>query len=246
MGLPVGPATDRRIVMGVDWARGGWAVVVAREAGPDRLEYVHAQTYDSLLKAYLANSPECMAIDVPIGLPVPNGVVPLPERRADPAARRVLPRRAKPSVFRVPPREVLEVDDHAAASALSFRLTGKKLSKQSFELRGPILEAEGFAAASFPVRLVEVHPELAFLHLGGREVVEHRKVSYLGVESRRRALEGAGLVVEANSELGGAGVDDVLDAAVAAWTALRVLQGTALSFPERPPESPHDEGRIWA
>lgn len=44
-----------------------------------------------------------------------------------------------------------------------------------------------------------------------------------------------------------AGVDDVLDAAAALWTARRYADGTALSYPEAPEDS--GEGptaAIWA
>jgi len=54
---------------------------------------------------------------------------------------------------------------------------------------------------------------------------------------RRRLLATAGLRLCGDLGLAGldVGVDDVLDAAVAAWTARRVLAGEAVSLPD-PPE----------
>jgi predicted RNase H-like nuclease len=53
---------------------------------------------------------------------------------------------------------------------------------------------------------------------------------------RRRLLEQAGIVLP--EDLGAASVvppDDVLDAAVAAWSALRIARGEALTLPADPP-----------
>lgn len=54
---------------------------------------------------------------------------------------------------------------------------------------------------------------------------------------RRRLLAEVGIVLDGDIGLGGlrVGADDVLDAAVVAWTAQRVLRGEAFSPPD-PPE----------
>jgi predicted RNase H-like nuclease len=64
-----------------------------------------------------------------------------------------------------------------------------------------------------------------------------RKSTWAGAERRRALLADAGIAL--NGELGLAGqavgVDDVLDAGAAAWSALRVARGDAVSLPS-PPE----------
>ncbi len=78
----------------------------------------------------------------------------------------------------------------------------------------------------------------------------HSKRTWAGAEERRTILAGQDLVLEGPMLPGGAmaGVDDVLDAAIVAWSARRLAAGTGQSFPARPDQfSPG--GRpiaIWA
>jgi predicted RNase H-like nuclease len=64
-----------------------------------------------------------------------------------------------------------------------------------------------------------------------------RKSTWAGIAERRHLLTEAGIVLP--DDLGPVGekaaIDDVLDAAVAAWTAVRVIQDQALPHPD-PPE----------
>jgi len=73
------------------------------------------------------------------------------------------------------------------------------------------------------------------------------KKSWSGAEARRTLLHEAGLPLTGPlGEAGTAAVDDVLDAAIAAWTARRVHDGTAKSLPS-PQETFPDtiEAAIW-
>jgi predicted RNase H-like nuclease len=83
--------------------------------------------------------------------------------------------------------------------------------------------------------VVEVHPEVTFTELAGSPLAESKK-TWAGAMRRRRLLAAAGL--DLPDDLGPAalraGVDDVLDAAAAAWTARRVLDRTASSLPAEP------------
>lgn len=84
--------------------------------------------------------------------------------------------------------------------------------------------------------MVEVHPEASFAELAGA-TLHSRKSSWAGIARRRHLLAGAGIGLP--DDLGSAGekaaVDDVLDAAAAAWTAVRVLRDQAKARPS-PPE----------
>ena len=91
-------------------------------------------------------------------------------------------------------------------------------------------------------RLHEVHPELSFQTMAGRPL-RHGKKSWGGQTERRRLLAEAG--IELPTFLGAVDAvppDDVLDAAVVAWSALRIARGHASSFPGSPEQE--DRGRL--
>lgn len=166
-----------------------------------------------------------LAIDIPIG--AARGAA---ERRCDTLGRERLGAR-RSTLYPIPPLEVLREPDHAAASALCRELTGKGVSRQSHGLRHRILEALELHADR---RTFEVHPELSFLALTGLEALAPKK-TWEGMAQRRHALEGAGIVLPLDlGEAGAAPVDDLLDAAVAAWTADRIAAGHAECLPGDP------------
>jgi predicted RNase H-like nuclease len=69
------------------------------------------------------------------------------------------------------------------------------------------------------------------------------------MRERVRALEAVGIRLDDLGEAGvAAAVDDVVDAAAAAWSCRRLVNGDAVSFPD-PPEEDAKSGRlvaIWA
>ncbi len=96
-------------------------------------------------------------------------------------------------------------------------------------------------------QVVDVHPEVSFATLAGRFLPEP-KTTWAGFDLRRRLLANAGIVLDGDLGLTGRRVspDDVFDAAVAAWTAERVVRGVHVSLPD-PPELLADGRRaaIW-
>lgn len=110
-----------------------------------------------------------------------------------------------------------------------------------------ILEVERWLPSA-PCTVFEVHPEVSFAHLLGQPAAAPKK-TWAGMVERLRGLRAAGIDPE---ELRGpaayaASVDDMLDAAVAAWTARRLTRGVARPFPEHPQGD--ESGRvvaIWA
>jgi len=83
---------------------------------------------------------------------------------------------------------------------------------------------------------VEVHPEASFAQPAGAPL-KVRKSTWAGTVRRRQLLARADIALP--EDLGPAGekaaVDDVLDAAAAAWTALRIIRDQARPHPD-PPE----------
>jgi predicted RNase H-like nuclease len=222
--MMVAVATDR--VLGVDACRAGWIGIAL--AGDQVSGYV-AHDLDELVAAVMTDGElAVVGIDMPIGL-ADNG-----RRQADVLARQgVGP--LWPSVFITPVRAALAENDHARCSARNRELAGEGVSRQAFSLRDKLLELDQWVGQA-PCRVVEVHPELSFAALAAQSLIT-RKSSWAGACQRRELLADVGVVI--GGDLGEAGrraaVDDVLDAAVCAWTARCVGAGLARSLPD-PPE----------
>lgn len=143
--------------------------------------------------------------------------------------------RRRGSVFPTPPRVAL-----AAATYAEARTLFPSLSAQSFSLRTKILEVE----SCLEDRVFEVHPEVSFAALAGRHL-RHSKRSWNGQAERRRLLRGAGIDLPEELAAGQAAPDDVLDAAVAAWSAARKAKGEAATLPSDPPLLDGRPVAIW-
>lgn len=181
-----------------------------------------------------------IAIDIPIGLPETR------RRDADVAAKRFLGPRQN-SVFLAPVRAAIEAATHAEATAASMKLTGVGVSQQSYALGRRILEVDRWLPSA-PCPVFEVHPEVSFAVLLDGPAAASKK-TWAGMVERRRGLDAVGINLEdldAEAAIAGS-VDDMLDAAVAAWSARRLSEGTARPFPD--PPTPEVSGRaiaIWA
>ncbi|MEV0892511.1 DUF429 domain-containing protein [Promicromonospora sp. MEB111] len=211
-------------VLGVDVAKKYWVAVAS-----DLHVYADLTFTGVLAQADVDGRVEVVGVDMPIGLPAGIGY-----RRADVQARQAVGPRW-PSVFMTPPSAALTADTYAAALETTRRVTGRGLSRQAWALRPRILEVDD-VVRSAGRRIVEVHPELSFATLAGRHL-SAPKSTWAGLEDRRALLAGAGFALPADLGRPGqvSGPDDVLDAAVACWTARRVADGIARVYPD-PPE----------
>jgi predicted RNase H-like nuclease len=78
----------------------------------------------------------------------------------------------------------------------------------------------------------EVHPEVSFVAANADAHLKWSKTSWNGINLRRRILQRQGIVIPDDLGLtGGAGIADILDAAIAAWSANRIAAGTAQRMP---------------
>ena len=215
-----------RRVLGVDACRPGWIGITV----DDGVTSAHfAPGIRALVESAAAGGAlAAVAIDIPIGLATAG------RRQADGLARRALGRRW-PSIFITPCRSALLATDYAAAVAENRRRAGEGISRQAFALRAKILDVDGWARGT-PLQVVEAHPELSFACLAGAPL-RSRKSTWAGAAERRALLARAGIVLadDLGPPGGQAGVADVLDAAVLAWTAQRVASGSAQRRPD-PPE----------
>jgi predicted RNase H-like nuclease len=212
------------VVAGVDACRGGWVAIVVED--DQFINSMFAATFAQLLQV-LADA-AAVGVDIPIGLPS-KGV-----RPADLAARAYVgPRRN--SVFPTPPRAAL-----VAATYAEARQVMPSLSAQSFALGKKILEVE----ACLEERVFEVHPEVSFAALAGRQLLQSKR-SWNGQMERRQLLATSGIELPDELVAGHAAADDVLDAAIVAWSAARKARCEAGMLP---PDPPIQEGRpvaIW-
>ena len=221
------------VAVGVDAYKGGWVAIVLRNRS------VHRCGVYSGFQELLDDHPSAsvVAVDIPIGLPVSGG------READSLARKLVgPRRS--SVFPTPPRSVLEAASYSDALAMARNLGVGGISKQSFGLAPKILQVDEIARGDD--RIHEVHPEVSFRRMAGQPL-KYSKKSWNGASQRRLLLAQHDIVLP--DDLGEAGltpIDDVLDAAAAAWTADRISRGKAVSLPN-PPEQIEDgrQAAIW-
>ena len=212
-----------QVVIGVDGCRGGW-VFVRLENGA----FASADFYEHFAVGVDASSDAAkIGVDMPIGYPAPPAL----ERAADGEARAMV----KPltsTVFTAPHPGVLTEPDWTTANERSRALTGRGLTMQSFALVPKILEVQ--AVATQDERVYEVHPEVSFRELAGHPLAS--KKQWNGHTQRCALLVAAGIVIPKDlGRAGTAATDDILDAAVAAWSAGRIAAGEALSLPN-PPE----------
>jgi predicted RNase H-like nuclease len=198
--------------LGLDACRGKW-LAIALDGGCFE-EARLASDAAALLTAW--SDAAAIGVDIPIGLPD------TPLREADRAARQFVGER-RSSVFATFPSVVLDAPTYEEAKTICVERGWPKPSIQSYGMRHRISEIAHLAAAD--ERVVEVHPEVSFRELLGRTLSPKRTGA--GGSERRLALTEAGIDLPDLSYP----LDDVLDAAVAAWSAMRYAHGEALPLP---------------
>jgi len=219
-------------VVGIDGWKSGWLGVVLEGGGVTlRFENALAGFVERLAHA------DAIVVDVPIGFPVEG------RRLADQEARRMVGPRAA-SVFSTPPAAPLHAESYQEALQLCRNKHGFGLSSQSYALRTKILEADALVKGG--ALLIEGHPEVSFAALKG-DYLEFAKRTWNGQMERRSLLTNAGIDLPdlLPVDIGKVPVDNVLDAAVMAWTARRLAEGNARSLPDPPEEISGQPVAIW-
>lgn len=227
--------------MGVDGCRGGWFFFASH--GTD-LRWGLAADFSELLDG--ASSGCRVFVDIPIGLTGPSCTV----RACDTLARRRLGPRAA-SVFPVPSRAALDCADYASASARNKQMTGRKLSRQTWNLIDKIRQVDIAlgARADMEMTVYESHPELCFAAFAGRPMVHYKKTE-AGFGERLDVLDacraGSRAVVDAAIESvprAQVARDDIVDALVLALSACLAPE----QLESLPAEPGHDQsGRPMA
>jgi predicted RNase H-like nuclease len=172
----------------------------------------------------------CVGIDIPIGLLNAS-------RACDKAARRLLGQRRGCSVFAAPCRAALSAKNYREANATNLQKTGRGLSQQAWGIIPKIKQVDDANTPECQHWAFEVHPEVCFWALNQQRPMKHNKKTSEGASERVALLRP--FFPDIDRHLANrpphVGPDDLLDAAAAAWTGLRLHKAAALQV--CPPES---------
>lgn len=231
--MSVADTAGKILVAGVDGTPEGWAVVIV-ESGRSAIRKVAALShiFDG------AEDFDIVAVDVPIGL---LDAYKVGGRACDRAARKLLGRPRGSSVFPAPVRPVLTATswEDACVRSRASAPDGKAITKQTYAILPKIREVDELLQTRPDLREVvrEVHPEVCFFELVGMPMT-HRKASIPGRQERQCALARSFPklhVIEKTGRDLGLPIEDILDATVACWSALRLVGGKGRSLADGVP-----------
>jgi predicted RNase H-like nuclease len=226
-------------VAGVDGCRAGW-VVVLLEIGTGASRLLGCRTFSEVLA--LPEQPKVIAVDVPIGLldrGEPGG------RACDREARTILGRQGV-RVFSAPTVPALDAyilgGDHATVSAANRTSSdaGIGLSRQAFCIMNKISEVDAEMTPRLQEIVYEIHPEVSFRRANDGTPVAAPKRGASGRARRAAIVEELGFPSDrflTRPRPLDSKPDDILDAAVACWTAFLIEKKDASSIPLAPPLS---------
>lgn len=205
--------------MGVDGCPAGWVCFQV-----DLRSRATSVAVVSKISELISASPRplLVGIDIPIGLPLKGS------RACDLAARRLLGQPRSSSVFAAPVRATLVAKSYEEACHLSMSAHGKSMSKQAYETIAKIREVDDLMTPELQTWVFEVHPEVSFYTLNDGHSLKHSKHERQGKDERIQLLLPHYPEIQKHlGELrrGQIGEDDMLDAAVATWTAEMVVKG---------------------
>jgi len=129
----------------------------------------------------------------------------------------------------LPCRPALGAQTYAEANSINREKTMRGLSQQAWGIAPKVKQVDDAITSDCQRWAFEVHPEVCFWALNQRRPMAHNKKAREGIAERIALLRR--VFPEIESHLANrpvrVGADDLLDAAVAAWTALRWNRGEA-------------------
>ncbi len=205
--------------IGIDGCKAGWFFAGFDQNNDWRID-IFEKISDFSDALYVA---DLTLLDIPIGLESAGNE----ERACDIEARQILRPKRSASVFPVPCRASLEAADYAQASEINDRKTGRKLSKQTWNIMDKIREVDEFLTAfKGRYKIREMHPEICFWALNHQQAMRHNKKTKEGFAERKNILKKycqytEAIIDEARSRFPRKCLvdDDILDALVGAITA---------------------------
>lgn len=207
-------------------------------AQSDNLGALRLTVVPSIAEALtLGGEDALVAVDMPIGL---LDAYQQGGRECDRRTRAMLGPRGS-SVFPAPVRPAIFADSYAEACERSRSSApgARALSKQSFGLAPKIREIDALlqAVPALTTRIVETHPEVAFLALAGEPLPPKKHED--GRSRRIAILQALGIpdptTLPPDGPKSKYNADDLIDAAVCLVVAREVARGLAVPVPEAPP-----------
>ena len=156
-------------VAGADGFKRGWRVVLY-EIETDTWTMRDVSAFGELLK--LRETPAIVCVDMPIGLyehTPPGG------RKCESLARGLLGPLRSRSVFSALGRQTLACLNRADANAMSVAGGGIGVGAQAWGLRAKLREVDEAMSTERQTVVFEVHPELCFWAMNGRQPMPHGK-----------------------------------------------------------------------
>lgn len=216
---------------------GGWVMALTATASNEPVEFSVWESFADLWGFACERGLLVVAVDIPVGLPGAGG------RTADREGRCLLKPKRASCVFPAPALCIVDVEDYDRAKRLSYDATGKRPTQQAHALLRKIREVRhavndpnsfyrcGSSIDLAPTWAVEVHPEVSFAKLAGAPIPVS-KHEQAGVARRVGLLRAVfpNISEAMTAPVAGQprpGRDDRLDAAAAAWTARRLVNGDA-------------------
>ena len=217
------------LTVGIDWMKPYW---LAAEICGSEISIRKLSNIAEINNYY--RSADAVLIDIPVGLPEnaeENA------GRPDREARDYLPTGRKPSIFPVPCRQAINMENYAEASNENERVLGKKLTSQSHAFSKMIRQVDEFLAENkrWQNCLVESHPEVAFQLLNGGKGLNHSKHTEEGVQERITILQQYGVdPIFLFTEFTPKQYEDVLDALILAVSAKLGCKNGFQTIPANP------------
>jgi predicted RNase H-like nuclease len=183
----------KKVFVGVDSCKAGWfAVFLEGELEGEnenncswKVElFPEFSCLVDFLKNNYGQADPLILIDIPIGLKTGGGG----ERLSDTGARSVLKAR-KSSIFPVPCREAIYAETYEKACKVNEKLTGKRISKQAWNIVPKIRDVDSFLVENenFREKVREIGPEICFQSFAGFPM-KHPKKKVEGFLERKEAL----------------------------------------------------------
>jgi predicted RNase H-like nuclease len=220
-----------RCYVGIDGCRQGWMYSAIRQH-----QVIEVGFSNRITKIWnrFHNSP-LILIDIPIGLSNTK------TRGCDVEARKFLKPSSGSCVFPAPCREALQAKSYKEACAENKRITGNKISRQTWNIVPKIREGDDFLRAIPEARkkVRESHPEICFRALSEKPVGSSKKTPEgtllrLGILKRHLDnIEEHVLDAAIRYRRKGAALDDILDAMVLAVTA-QLANSKIFTLPQIP------------
>jgi predicted RNase H-like nuclease len=214
-------------VCGVDGFKSQWCAVL-RNLDTDDFR-ARVGPFQDLLS--FPENPAIIAVDIPIGL---LDVTPPGGRTCEHIARKLVGAHRACSVFSTTGRSALKAASRPEADRISREAGGIGIGAQAWGLSKKLREVDDVMDSQRQHIIREVHPELSFCKMAGRQL-DYGKKSREGESERIEMLISAGFpasYVRTMPPRLRVGRDDFLDACAALWTAGRIFLGTAMRIPE--------------